>query len=204
MYSIDHCKFFNLLCSWQASDDVEVIIILMVRYYDVDMGDCYASDDVEVIIILMVRYYNVDMGDCLKCSRCCGHEGVDVVENECKDKLGESSNMICSFDSSVNRCGQATPQPTTIITHVDPKHDVPYTTQKSGHSTQANNWTTTVILVVIIVVLVFCVCLYFSKKRLMLNWCNTAVEEEDHHNSSVLEEKLTSNHKEHAGKTAKL
>ena len=39
----------------------------------------------------------------MKCSKCCG-DGQDVVEDECKEKLGAASNMICSFYSSVNRC----------------------------------------------------------------------------------------------------
>lgn len=135
------------------------------------------------------RYYDMDKGDCFKCSRCCGDDR-DVVVKECKEKLGDGSNMVCSFDSSVNRCGQTMPQPTTIISHVDPKHDGPYTTQKSDHSTKANDRTTTVILVVIIVVLVFCVCSCVFKKRLaqMLSWCYRTVEEEDHHDLSVMED----------------
>ena len=150
----------------------------------------------------------MDMGDCLKCSRCCGDDR-DVMVNECKEKLGDGSNMICSFDSSVNRCDQTTPQPTPIISHVDPKHDVPYTTQKSNHSIQAKDQdylAAIVITVVIIVVLAFCLCSSFFKRRLtqMFIWCNTTVEKEDHHSSSAMEGKLTSNHKEQSGKNAKL
>ena len=148
-----------------------------------------ASDYIKVITISLVRYYDMDKGDCFKCSRCCGDDR-DVVVKECKEKLGDGSNMVCSFDSSVNRCGQTMPQPTTIISHVDPKHDGPYNTQKSDHSTKANDRTTTVILVVIIVVLVFCVCSCVFKKKLaqMLSWCYRTVEEEDHHDLSVMED----------------
>lgn len=56
----------------------------------------HASDYLKVIIILLVRYYDVDKGDCLKCSRCCGDDA-DVMVKECKEKLGAGSNMICSF-----------------------------------------------------------------------------------------------------------
>ena len=31
-----------------------------------------------------------------------------MIESECKDKLGANSNMICSFDSSLNRCDKST------------------------------------------------------------------------------------------------
>ena len=145
------------------------------------------------------------MGDCLKCSRCCGDDR-DVVVNECKEKLGDGSNMICSFDSSVNRCDQTTPQPTPTISHVDPKHDVPYTTQKSNHSIQAKDQdylAAIVITVGIIVVLAFCLCSFFCMRRLT-QMCNTIVEEEDHHSSPAMEGKLTSNHEEQSGKNAKL
>ena len=43
----------------------------------------------------------------MSCSKCCG-ENKDVVENECKQKLGTASNMICSFLSSANRCDSTT------------------------------------------------------------------------------------------------
>lgn len=49
------------------------------------------------------RYYDESKGDCLKCSRCC-NDDQDVVESECREKLGSQSSMICSFHSSVNRC----------------------------------------------------------------------------------------------------
>ena len=43
----------------------------------------------------------------MPCSKCCG-ENKDVVENECVQKLGAASNMICSFLSSANRCDTIT------------------------------------------------------------------------------------------------
>ena len=55
----------------------------------------------------------------MKCSKCCG-DGRDVVEGECKEKLGAASNMICSFHSSVNRCvitTTASPQDNTTNNH---------------------------------------------------------------------------------------
>ena len=55
---------------------------------------------------IFCRYYN-DLGSCMPCSKCCG-ENKDVVENECKQKLGTASNMICSFLSSANRCDSIT------------------------------------------------------------------------------------------------
>ena len=59
------------------------------------------------------------MGGCLPCSKCCG-DGRDVVEDECKQKLGAASNMICSFHSSVNRCDTTT-VPTTTTTMASPE-----------------------------------------------------------------------------------
>lgn len=53
------------------------------------------------------KYYD-ENGGCLPCSRCCG-DAKDVVENECQEKLGAGSDMICSFSSSVNRCEKSTP-----------------------------------------------------------------------------------------------
>ena len=65
--------------------------------------------------MLLDRYYDDDKGDCFPCTKCCNDE-LDVVENECKEKLGSRSNMICSFHSSINRCVKSTafPQEPTI------------------------------------------------------------------------------------------
>lgn len=154
------------------------------------------------------RYYDEDMGDCLKCSRCCGRDDTDVVVNECQEKLGAGSNMVCSFDSSVNRCDDTTPQPTPSTSYVSPEHDGPYSTQKNDPSTQKSDHSTeakpqdnlVIIVIAVVITVVLVVCLYFFKKRLakMLSWCNRAVENEDHHNSLVMKGKLTSQPKETA------
>ena len=54
------------------------------------------------------------MGGCFPCSKCC-RDGRDVVEEECKKKLGAASNTICSFYSSVNRCDTTTTTTTTKV-----------------------------------------------------------------------------------------
>ena len=44
------------------------------------------------------------------------------MKDECKEKLGAASNMICSFYSGVNRCGittTASPQNITTITGIN-------------------------------------------------------------------------------------
>jgi len=64
---------------------------------------CYSKD----------RYHD-GVGGCLPCSKCCG-DGRDVVEEECKQKLGAASNTICSFHSSVNRCDTTTTTATTTV-----------------------------------------------------------------------------------------
>lgn len=79
------------------------------------------------------RYYNDDKGECLPCLKCCGDDQ-DVVENECKGKLGAGSNMICSFDSSINRCDKATKSPhklTAITKQVAATHNN-YTSPSQG------------------------------------------------------------------------
>lgn len=52
-------------------------------------------------------YFDSTYVECRTCSRCCGDDE-DVVEDECKKKLGSASNRICSFHSSVNRCETTT------------------------------------------------------------------------------------------------
>lgn len=55
------------------------------------------------LFLLFDRYYDDDKGDCFLCIKCC-NDGLDVVENECKEKLGIRLSMICFFYSSINRC----------------------------------------------------------------------------------------------------
>ncbi|XP_020604549.1 uncharacterized protein LOC110043442 isoform X1 [Orbicella faveolata] len=102
---------------------------------------CYGKD----------RYYDDDKGDCFPCAKCC-QDKQDVVENECKEKLGTGSNMICSFHSSINRCDKSTPfsqEPTSTTNqgtisndYTSPnqsskhEHSVPPTAQPSHHFTQ--------------------------------------------------------------------
>lgn len=144
------------------------------------------------------RYYNDDKGECLPCLKCCGDDQ-DVVENECKGKLGAGSNMICSFDSSINRCDKATKSPhklTAITKQVAATHNnytspsqglksvpsLPPTTQNSNHLSQRQDqdfWAAVSISVVIMVLLVAlgCVCgccwFYLYKKRQVNTsfWC---------------------------------
>ena len=74
------------------------------------------------------------------------------MENECKQKLGTGSNMICSFHSSINRCDKSTPFPPEPTTTTDQstitndyrspnqgsesEHTAPTTAQPSHHFTQ--------------------------------------------------------------------
>ena len=55
------------------------------------------------------------------------------MENECQEKLGTSSNMICSFHSSINRCVKSTasPQEPTTTMHQSTIID-DYTTPSQG------------------------------------------------------------------------
>ena len=59
------------------------------------------------MLFKLYRYYDKEIGDCKQCSKCCGDDQ-DVIEEECKSKMGAVSNMICSFQSSVNRCDRDT------------------------------------------------------------------------------------------------
>ncbi|XP_068719689.1 tumor necrosis factor receptor superfamily member 4-like [Montipora capricornis] len=76
------------------------------------------------------RYYD-DKRGCLPCS-CCG-ENMDAVEDECQQKLGEKSNMICSFNSSTTGCNstpsrEVTEAPTDFQSHEDENDDGTVTT----------------------------------------------------------------------------
>ena len=80
------------------------------------------------------RYYDNDKGDCFPCSKCC-HDDHDVEKDECKQKLGAGSHMICSFDSSVNRCDKSTPspqKPTTITNQSKTTSTSDYTSSSQG------------------------------------------------------------------------
>lgn len=140
--------------------------------------------------LLLDRYYDDDKGDCFPCAKCC-HDEQDVVENECKEKLGARSNMICSFDSSVNRCDKSTsfPQePTSTSTNQSTttnhdtspsqgskrEHTVPPTAQLSHRDLLIF----VSISVVILAMLIFAGYLYVRKARQMGSylWCNCDTE----------------------------
>jgi len=130
------------------------------------------------------RYYDDDKGDCFPCTKCC-YDEQDVVENECKEKLGTGSNMICSFHSSINRCDKSTAFPlvlstTTNITNGDTisrqgsKHEptVPPTTQPVHRSSPTKATKHQDLLIVIIIpvalmllalLIIFAVYLYSRK-----------------------------------------
>lgn len=57
------------------------------------------------------RYYDEE-GGYLPRSKCCGNEQ-DVVKDECKEKLGAGSNMICSYYISLQRCDKSIHAATT-------------------------------------------------------------------------------------------
>ena len=142
----------------------------------------------------MGRYYNDDKGECLACSKCCGDEH-DVVEDECKEKLGAGSNMICSFNSIFNRCDKSTahPQkPTTASNQGTGAVDHTYTNPSQGSNALPMGPTiqgtkdqrkeqgllaAVSIPVVIMALLVVTGCLYFYKTRQVNNfWCNDDAE----------------------------
>lgn len=108
-----------------------------------------------------------------------------MVEVECQEKLGPGSNMICSFDSSVNRCDKSTNlrslhKLTTIANQITATHDN-YTSPSQGSKseqtlppTESNDlsqkkdqdfWTAAIIPVVILALMAICGCVYVYKTR---------------------------------------
>lgn len=125
------------------------------------------------------RYYNDAKGECLPCSKCCGDDH-DLVEVECQEKLGPGSNMICSFDTSVDRCGKPTSltsqdKHTTITMKITATPDNNYTSPSQGsksEQTESKNlsqrkdhdfWTAAIVPVVILTVMAICGCVYIYK-----------------------------------------
>lgn len=122
------------------------------------------------------------MGECLPCSKCCG-DNQDLVEVECQEKRGPGSNMICSFDTSVNRCGEVTNLRTLHkLTAVEkeltaspdnytsssqgPKRDQTEPPTKSNNLSQRKEqdfWTAAIISVVILALMSICGCAYIYK-----------------------------------------
>jgi len=134
--------------------------------------------------LFLDRYYDDDKEDCFPCTKCC-YDEQDVEKDECKEKLGTGSNMICSFHISMNRCDKSIPFPqqpttTTNITNVDTnssqgskrEHTVPPTAQPSHHfsPTEATKHQGLLIAVIIsltlillVILIIFAVC-WFSRK----------------------------------------
>jgi len=123
------------------------------------------------------RYYDDDKGDCFPCTKCCNDEQ-DVEENECKEKLGTGSNMICSFHSSINRCDKSMPfsQEPTTTTNVDTnssqgskrEQTVPPTAQPSHHfsptkTTKHQGLLIAVIIISLTLLIILAVCWYSRK-----------------------------------------
>lgn len=105
------------------------------------------------------RYYDVKKG-CLPCS-CCGENMQYAVEDECQQKLGEQSNMICSaFNSSTTGC---TSMPSPIVTEA--------TTDDKSHEDETANWKVKAVIIaavvgpVIIALIVnyYCRCFSFGR-----------------------------------------
>ena len=90
------------------------------------------------------RYYDEVIGDCKRCSKCCGDDQ-DVIKEECERKMGAASNMLCSFESSVNQCDRDTdtltpsPQETTASqTKANASASPENTTESKNASTAAS------------------------------------------------------------------
>ncbi|XP_078370099.1 uncharacterized protein LOC144653860 isoform X1 [Oculina patagonica] len=180
-------------CSSCAED--QVVLRNCTSEWDIECKkQCYSKD----------KYYDENKGDCFPCSKCCG-DNQDVVEDKCKEKLGAGSNMVCSFDSSVNRCDQSTPppqKPTTIpnqSTSSDDysspsqgsnrEHTVPPTAQPHHLSTTTTTTTTTakgpellisislplIFMVLIIIIIAGC---YIDKAKKICSfpWCGCDTE----------------------------
>lgn len=137
------------------------------------------------------RYYDDDKGDCFPCTKCC-YDEQDVVENECKEKLGTGSNKICSFHSNVNRCDKSTPFPpetttTTILTTVgtnssqDSKHEhtVPPTAQPSHHFSPTEATKHQGLLIAVIIISLMLILLVISI-IFAVCWCSRKTSEVHH------------------------
>ena len=145
----------------------------------------------------MGRYYNDAKGECLPCSKCCGDDQ-DLVEDECQEKLGSGSNMICSFDTSVNRCGKVTNlralHKLTAVAKESTASPDNYTSPSQGPKsdqteppTESNNlsqrkeqdfWTAAMIPVVILALMAICGCAYIYKTGHANScvWCHSDAE----------------------------
>lgn len=105
------------------------------------------------------------------------------MEVECQEKLGSGSNIICSFDTSLNRCGKATKlrsphNLTTIAKEITATPDN-YTSPSRGSKSEQTEppterkpptqrkdqdfWTAAIIPVVILALIAICGCVYIYK-----------------------------------------
>lgn len=111
------------------------------------------------------RYYDEE-GGCLSCSKCCGNEQ-DVVEVECKEKLGAGSNMICSFYISLQQCDKSI-HPTTAQSPVSDGFNNSILTgrvhvrQRVAPGKDHNVWESVVFASVILLLLLLIVSLWLS------------------------------------------
>ncbi|XP_068702769.1 tumor necrosis factor receptor superfamily member 16-like isoform X1 [Montipora foliosa] len=82
-------------CSSCAED--QVVLRKCASTHDVVCDEkCHSND----------KYFDAS-GNCLPCSKCCG-DGEDQLVDECKSKVGATSDMVCSFNHSANRCDMTT------------------------------------------------------------------------------------------------
>lgn len=122
-----------------------------------------------------------------------------MVEVECQEKLGPGSNMICSFDTSVNRCGEVTNlrtlhKLTAVAKELTSASPDNYTSSSQGPKsdqteppTESNNlsqrkeqdfWTAAIISVVILALMAICGCAYIYKTGRANGcvWCHSDAE----------------------------
>lgn len=170
-FSSKHDTSMCAFCSSCAED--QVVLRNCTPEWDIKCAKRCTSVD---------RYYNHAMGECLPCSKCCG-DNQDLVEVECQEKRGPGSNMICSFDTSVNRCGEVTNlrtlhKLTAVAKELTASPDN-YTSSSQGPKsdqteppTKSNNlsqrkeqdfWTAAIIPVVILALMAICGCAYIYK-----------------------------------------
>lgn len=122
-----------------------------------------------------------------------------MVEVECQEKLGPGSNMICSFDTSVNRCGEVTNlrtlhKLTAVAKELTSASPDNYTSSSQGPKsdqteppTKSNNlsqrkeqdfWAAAIIPVVILALMAICGCAYIYKTGRANGcvWCHSDAE----------------------------
>lgn len=134
-------------------------------------------------------YFDSTYVQCQTCSRCCGDDE-DVVEDECKKKLGSASNRICSFHSSVNRCEPQDPTyssatPSNVTPHSPPhnRNDLP-NSQTGSVAVAVGVSFGAIILVLAVGCVVYCLC---RRKRWRFPCYNSSIEAGAHSLAKVPE-----------------